>query len=187
MAYTGCPATRVYLLGTSVVGITIVFTGLVPSEFTTFGIKFAQADKNSLLIILALVIAYFLAAFTIYGSSVFLGYRQNLSRNYAREDEERLNKERERLERRLVEARAAADKAPEVHSGRISAEDEEVKNLEEQLNSLERYEEELRYRASFPEGFILKARVDLAKVAFEFVLPVVVGLFAIAVLVIRVV
>lgn len=36
---------RLYLLGTSMVGITIVYTGLVPQEITTLGITFGEADR----------------------------------------------------------------------------------------------------------------------------------------------
>ena len=34
---------RIYLLSVSMVGITIVYTGLIPSEFTTLGIKFRES------------------------------------------------------------------------------------------------------------------------------------------------
>jgi hypothetical protein len=66
---------RLYLLGVSIVGITIVKTGLVPQEITTLGIKFGDANRQSLLSILALVTLYFLAAFAIYGISDFFAWR----------------------------------------------------------------------------------------------------------------
>jgi hypothetical protein len=70
--------TRLYLLGASTVGVTIVFTGLVPSEIRALGITFARADRRSLLFILSLVIAYFLMAFIIYAASDFLEWRSRL-------------------------------------------------------------------------------------------------------------
>jgi hypothetical protein len=60
---------RVYLLGISAISIAIVFTGLIPTEIRTFGIKFGEANRSSLLIILALVVAYFLVAFLSYALS----------------------------------------------------------------------------------------------------------------------
>jgi hypothetical protein len=66
---------RLYLLGVSMVGITIVYTGLVPQQLTTLGITFGEADRRSLLFILALVILYFLAAFVVYGGSDFIQSR----------------------------------------------------------------------------------------------------------------
>lgn len=63
---------RVYLLGISAIGITIVFTGLIPTEITALGIKFAEADRRSLLLIFALVVGYFLVAFVSYALSDFL-------------------------------------------------------------------------------------------------------------------
>jgi hypothetical protein len=66
---------RLYLLGVSLVSITIVQTGLVPQELTTLGITFGEADRQSLLSILALVIVYFTFAFAIYGFSDFLAWR----------------------------------------------------------------------------------------------------------------
>jgi hypothetical protein len=57
---------RLYLLAVSIIGIAIVKTGLIPTEITTLGVKFEEANQNTLLSILALVGLYFLAAFLIY-------------------------------------------------------------------------------------------------------------------------
>lgn len=40
---------RTYLLGVSTAGIVVAHTGLIPSEITTFGIRFAESDQASLL------------------------------------------------------------------------------------------------------------------------------------------
>jgi len=65
---------RLYLLGTSMVGITINYTGLVPAEITTLGIKFGEANQNALFYIFAIIVAYFLAAFVIYAASDFVAW-----------------------------------------------------------------------------------------------------------------
>src|SRR5215203_5705 len=56
----------------SAVGITIVFTGLIPTEIRTLGITFAEADRTSLLLIFALVVGYFLVAFVSYALSDYV-------------------------------------------------------------------------------------------------------------------
>jgi hypothetical protein len=63
---------RLYLLAMSAIGISIVFTGLIPTEIKTLGITFAEADRKSLLLIFALVVGYFLAAFVSYALSDYL-------------------------------------------------------------------------------------------------------------------
>ena len=67
---------RLYLLGVSTVGITIVYTGLVPQKITTLGLTFGEADRQSLLGILAVVILYFLLTFATYGVSDFIHWRR---------------------------------------------------------------------------------------------------------------
>jgi hypothetical protein len=84
---------RLYLLAVSSVNITIVFTGLVPSQIAALGITFAQADRQSLLFILALVNAYFLSAFILYAWSDYLAWRRLFNL-------ERLRRFRKRLEPR---------------------------------------------------------------------------------------
>jgi hypothetical protein len=66
---------RLYLLGVSMVSIAIVWTGLVPQEITTLGIKFGEANRQALLLIFALVVGYFLVAFSVYGASDYLASR----------------------------------------------------------------------------------------------------------------
>jgi hypothetical protein len=66
---------RLYLLGVSTVGIAIVWTGLVPQKIVTLGIEFDQANRQALLLILALVVGYFLGTFVIYGAADYLRAR----------------------------------------------------------------------------------------------------------------
>lgn len=66
---------RQYLLGVSILGITLVKTGLVPSKISALGIEFAKTDQQSLMTIIGLVTLYFLGAFVIYAASDFLAWR----------------------------------------------------------------------------------------------------------------
>jgi hypothetical protein len=70
---------RLYLLGVSMVGISIVRTGLVPQEISTLGITFGDADQRSLLVILSFVVLYYLVTFAVYGVSDFLRWRYGYS------------------------------------------------------------------------------------------------------------
>lgn len=63
------------LLVASVIGITIVKAGLIPSKISALGIEFVQTDKRLLLIGLGVVILYFLTAFVIYALSDFIAWR----------------------------------------------------------------------------------------------------------------
>jgi hypothetical protein len=65
---------RVYLLGTSIVGIAILKTGLIPTKITALGIEFRGADQAIFLSLLGLVVLYFLAAFVVYAISDFLAW-----------------------------------------------------------------------------------------------------------------
>lgn len=192
---------RLYLLGVSIVGITLVYTGLVPQEITALGITFGEADRKSLLRILSLVIAYFLAAFAIYGVSDFLAWRsafkvafiqeenakdmlrmsddaskRHLAKEFQRRKEE-LQKEAEDTEKELLETLGkAGDDGPK-------------------MDELRKRAELLRMRAeSAPATPVLADRVDVvladmyrpvslsvswARALFEFLLPLLVGFYVI--------
>jgi hypothetical protein len=142
---------RVYLLGISAIGITIVFTGLIPTEIRTLGITFAEADRTSLLLILALVVAYFLAAFISYALSDYLEWR-TAWRGLLRE-------------RRQEELKG------------------EIENIVQKLAVLDEYERELSEVPLLPSGFA--GPIIGLRFTFEFILPRIVGAFAIAVLLIK--
>lgn len=66
---------RSYLLSISLLGISMVKTGLVPSQIFLLGITFYRDDQRTLLIIIASIIFYFLAAFIIYAISDYLSWQ----------------------------------------------------------------------------------------------------------------
>lgn len=132
---------RRLLLGVSMVAITLVKTGLVPSKISALGIEFTKTDQKSLLSIVALITAYFVVAFTIYALADFiawrLAFRAALRESFA--------------QRRKREA--------------------EVQNKDEQYF----YERLARERVVF----ILSKPVSLIRAVFEFLLPILVGIYAI--------
>ena len=64
--------TRLYLLAVSLIGVAMVTTGLVPTKIATFGIELEQPNRSALLFLIALVNLYFLAAFIVYAVSDYL-------------------------------------------------------------------------------------------------------------------
>lgn len=69
---------RKTLLGASAIGIVIVKTGLVPSKISALGIEFAQTDQRALLLAIGAIVAYFLCAFMIYAVTDFMAWRYRL-------------------------------------------------------------------------------------------------------------
>jgi hypothetical protein len=63
------------LLAVSLTGLTVVWTGLIPSQIATLGIQFSAGDRSSLLKLLALVILYFMVTFTAYAWADFIVWR----------------------------------------------------------------------------------------------------------------
>jgi hypothetical protein len=177
---------RLYLLGMSAIGITIVFTGLIPTEISTLGIAFAEADRTSLLLIFALVVAYFLAAFVSYALSDFLEWfaaRHDLMvmRIHAKVDDEK------RYDA-IIGPSGSQERREEIDQEEV----EEVEKVEENpyyeyyahdLADLEEIEREWakRYGSRSPIG----SAIIYLRFAFDFIVPPIVGTFAIASLLIR--
>src|ERR1043166_8655498 len=66
---------RQALLGVSAIGLVVAQSGLVPSRISALGIEFDRADQRVFVVALALLVAYFLAAFAIYASHDFSVWR----------------------------------------------------------------------------------------------------------------
>jgi hypothetical protein len=149
---------RLYLLGVSLVGITIVRTGLVPQEITTLGITFGEADRRSLLSMLALVIVYFAFAFAIYGVSDFIAWRYAYSnvhwselrtevevtwnrRERAKEAQAKIQREKQAVHTALAKAmmearkvlRKSQEDVPDVTSEMVESLPEELRTEIEEL------------------------------------------------------
>lgn len=166
---------RLYLLAVSMIGIAMVRTGLVPSKIATFGIELDQPNRSALLFLLALVTIYFLVAFIVYAASDYIAQREALGAALEREDtRERhqavatyMNTSEDDVRKRYSEdpATMLPDDAKAVLDGRIT--------IKELLS-----EDDLA--AIVVEGTENHVRlVALARLFFEFLLPVLVGGYAI--------
>src|SRR5437870_4648464 len=60
----------------STVGTLMAHVGLVPTQISALGIAFPAPAQSSLLVLMAIVVAYFVAAFFIYGWADFLIWRK---------------------------------------------------------------------------------------------------------------
>ncbi|QIN83739.1 hypothetical protein GBA63_14680 [Rubrobacter tropicus] len=175
-------------MGVSTAGIVVVRTGLIPSEITTLGIRFAQADRASLLTVLALVVLYFLAAFGVYAFSDFLAWRSAFAEDLRRKNRERLQARRDKMEEDL--RRIDADLPPIYFDPQegpaIKRGDGTLKgDLEAQLEYMLRFSEEdlermlaIKYRVAFA----MVGPASVVRAAFEFLLPALVALYAFSVL-----
>jgi hypothetical protein len=133
---------RLYLLGVSMVSITIVYTGLVPKEITTLGIKFGEADRQSLLGILALVTLYFLVTFATYGVSDFI-YWQRAYRNAQWSEVRQIAIEAGERARQIVTQTAGdleqlvqAEEVPEVRKQMMENMEKTAKKVEESTRAM---------------------------------------------------
>jgi hypothetical protein len=75
---------RLYLLAVSMIGIAMVKTGLVPRKIATFGIDLDPPNRSALLFLLALITIYFFVAFLIYAASDYVARREALRAVYGR-------------------------------------------------------------------------------------------------------
>jgi len=138
------------LLGVSALGIVMVKTGLVPSKISALGIDFSPTDQKTILRAVAVVVGYFLVAFLVYAASDFFAWRYAL--------------------------RSA------VREAVIKREEEELKGAEDWNKRVaDRVDEVLRHqfgRELEYWRFGIKP-VSTLRATFEFILPVLVGTYAI--------
>ena len=66
---------RRMLLGISVLSLFVAKTGLIPSKISALGVDLERADQRAFLVVMALVVAYFVVAFVLYGLTDFLAWR----------------------------------------------------------------------------------------------------------------
>ena len=83
------------LLLAATIGLLFSQVGLVPTEFTTLGIKLSAPQQSAFLLIIALAIAYFFVAFLAYGLPDFFIWRKKYQdyRVYALNEEQNWSQE----------------------------------------------------------------------------------------------
>ena len=147
---------RRFLLGTSLLGIAIVKTGLIPSKIPSLGIVFEGGNQRLLLIIIFSVILYFFIAFIIYGISDFLAWW-------------------------LVIKGGEIKKRVEQYEAEIRGWDIPLEKIAPNTNDaqIDNYKRELLKKVKF--HFKLVTPISFFRVFFDYVIPFLVGLYALIV------
>ena len=67
---------RTALLGLSMLGLALVAVPLIPEKFGVFGLEFTKLNQKNFLSIYALLLGYYVAAFSIYAFTDFVAWRR---------------------------------------------------------------------------------------------------------------
>jgi len=102
------------LLGVSILGITIVQTGLVPSKISALGVEFSKADQKAVMGILAVVVGYFLVAFAIYAIADFVTWRARRRDAHQRSLDAKWQRAREQAAGEYERIRNLQSKVPDL-------------------------------------------------------------------------
>jgi hypothetical protein len=163
------------LLGVGIVIICIIKTGMLPTKIEALGIEFSQTDQKYLFHILAAVVIYYLAAFLIYAVSDFILWKIAAGS--------------------ILDAEWTRPLGIADENKILTADEQRIKQLERQLAKLElevrRKELTDRMGLNFehmmmPNALIgLSGTVSLLRGIFEFLLPLVVGGYALFLILMR--
>lgn len=84
---------RKTLLVASTISLTVAMTGLIPTKIDALGVEFSQVDRNSMILLMAAVVAFMLLSFIVTAASDFTAWRISYaSRAWDEESRDPLNK-----------------------------------------------------------------------------------------------
>ena len=152
------------LLGISMLGIVITQAELVPTKISALGVEFSQANQAVLLLILAFVVGYYLLAFIIYRLADFSVWRLRFG-EIAVKDTEELKHSLINESKEHSEPEPEADPDEKVHLS--NAESSSIKNRFSSISKSGK-----RWVAVAPT-------ISVARAAFDFLLPIVLAVYAI--------
>jgi len=157
---------RRFLLGTSLVGITLAKTGLIPTRISALGVECTNADRNGLLWVLACVILYALLAFLLYAVSDFMAWQ--VSRRLARRKDFVNREDFKKVVKDVIE--------------REFADDEDYRHVNtEQIQSILEDEVKRKVETMYPthDNPTALSAVGWLRAGFDFFLPMLIGAYAI--------
>ena len=165
---------RTFLLVSSFIGIVMVKTGIVPSKIAAFGIEFGDVDTQALFFVTAATVIYFFAAFLLYSSSDFLIWRleilkaledqeEVISIKFARIEKEREDEKEEEMSQEEIELRQT-----ELRQ-QIALIQDQLTQINKEIARIKHWE-----NASVP--------TSISRAIFEFIIPIVIAIYAVAVL-----
>jgi hypothetical protein len=163
------------LLGVGIIIICILKTGMLPTKIEALGIEFSQTDQKYLFHILAAIVIYYLAAFLIYAFSDFITWRISYCS--------------------ILQAEWSKPMPTLDEDKTLTSDEQRIKQLERQLEKFksEARRNEMTSRLGLdmehwymPNTLIrLSSPVSLLRGIFEFVLPLVVGGYALFLIIAR--
>src|SRR6266853_1621174 len=156
---------RKSLLGIGIVAIAVVKIGLVPTKISALGIEFSATDQKHIYHILAVIVIYYLVAFTFYALSDFISWRIAVAA--ALHEEMNIP----------IPTRSIDETPDEVIALRAK-----MQSMKEQLDSYHtddlkrRLGRALFFRPNF--AIRLSSMVSLGRIVIEFLIPICVGIYA---------
>jgi len=164
------------LLGTGIIGIAIVKTGIVPTQISAIGVTFSQTDQKYLFYILAAVVSYFLIAFLIYALADFIAWRIAYGAV--------LNAEWETNAKFNLGDSSRILSEPEQYAIQLKAEIEKIKAEAKRQDLLRKMAIDFDIKDINRPNFLIhiSPKVSLARAFFEFALPICIGVCALCLL-----
>jgi hypothetical protein len=107
---------RTSLLGAATVGVLFAHTGLVPQEISVLGIQFSPLERLAWCMILALIVCYFLVAFSLYCVTDYVSWRRAARADLFRQAHDQLSSLRTPSTAPLGSSTAAAQKVGDQYA-----------------------------------------------------------------------
>jgi hypothetical protein len=142
---------RRLLLGVSVIGLALTKIGLIPEKISSLGLEFTAVNQKSLLYLVAIIVAYFLAAFAIYSATDLIAWRMAWRNVW----EASLRKRRDTVEK---------------EAGTVDSDEKRSKIIKKLVD--DRFRGNRIIYGMYGPAIIVRA-------LFEFLLPIIVGLYTI--------
>lgn len=155
---------RKSLLISSVIAIAVARTGLIPTQISALGLQFSQADRGSMLWLIGAVVGFLLLSFVVAAAADFAAWRMSIFAKSWEEEADGYENLRKSIleEKRLTKEDREALQEQERHMGAMWR----------NAGHLDRY--------SFMQKLV--GTISWARVAVEFVAPVLSGISAMVLL-----
>jgi hypothetical protein len=155
------------LLVASTIGVIFVEGGLVPSKIAAFGIEFTHADQRTLLMVVGAVVLYQLVGFVIYASADFIRLRMA----YVDAFKPPLNDDEAKTPRKSI-SEILDEISDEEYPFAEFDRSQRAARVESWSKAMDRNMTAIR----------LQPAVSNSRLAFEFILPIVVAVYSMWVL-----
>ena len=156
---------RKSLLISSVVAIFIANTGLIPAKISALGVEFSQTDRDSMLWVLGLVVAFLLVSFAVTAAADFTAWRISFSAKAWEEESQGYDNVR----KSMLESRSLKDE-----------DRKELAEIERRIGAIWRSAGHVGRYSAFER---VVGTISGARVVVEFVVPLATGIWSIVLLI----